>query len=91
MCEYPYQLSGKTENNLSLTVNPEAATSFYKSNNSTVMDQIQQIVGTFPTQSKGKNMLEAVYKTEGNPNGNPGNRTNYGAWNKLTKTSTVIR
>lgn len=36
-------------------------------------------------------MLDAVYKTEGSANGNPSNRTNYGAWNKLTKTNTTIR
>ena len=36
-------------------------------------------------------MLDAVYKIEGSANGNPSNRTNYGAWNKLTKTSTTIR
>jgi len=39
--------------------------------------------------SKGKNMLDAVYKTEGN--GNNPDKTNYGSWNKVTKTGTVLR
>jgi hypothetical protein len=38
-------------------------------------------------------MLDAVYKTEGNGtvNGNNPNKTNYGSWNKVTKTGTVVR
>jgi hypothetical protein len=37
-------------------------------------------------------MLDAVYKTEGaSANGNPPNRTNYGAWNKMTKGQTAVR
>lgn len=37
-------------------------------------------------------MLDAVYKTEGGSlNGNNPNKTNYGSWNKVTKTNTVLR
>ncbi len=48
-------------------------------------------MGNFPNSSKGKDMLDAVYKTDASASGNPPNKTNYGAWNKLTKASTVIR
>jgi hypothetical protein len=36
-------------------------------------------------------MLDAVYKTEPVSSSNVGNKTNYGAWNKITKASSVLR
>jgi hypothetical protein len=46
-------------------MNKEMNESAYKSNGgNSIVDQIQQIVGSFPTSSKGKNMLDAVYRTE---------------------------
>ena len=92
MCEYPYILqqrqgSASEQNSIMMGGN--------RSNNtSTIMEQIQQIVGQFPTNSKGKAMLD-INSSAGDvrpgASASGSNVTNYGAWNKLTKNSAVVR
>jgi hypothetical protein len=53
---------------------------------SLLMEFSQNLVSSFFNFGQ---LLDAVYKTEGN--GNNPDKTNYGSWNKVTKTGTVLR
>ncbi|TNV71071.1 hypothetical protein FGO68_gene7443 [Halteria grandinella] len=97
MCEYPYilqhntsKMAGTLTENNSLLDNGSPS----RANHSSLMDQIQQIVGAFPTSSKGKAMLDmhsAAANRELSQGNNSAANITSGAWNKLTKSSTVVR